>query len=165
MSEYEKLAIIVSFISGCISIAAVIFAFLRWKASHQSAQVASANMYISINDFVGTNAKLFGPLTPYGSEPDEGAIKLRLFLLMRLNRFKFASGSKERKEHVLFRKRTMGSSLREFRELLIKRGASDQDAEKIVRIFASIKKEEPNLNRKFWKTFFACFDWTIPNAP
>jgi hypothetical protein len=120
-------------------------------------------MYKSINELIEKQRSL-RPLTPYGSEADEEAVELRVFLLMRLNRFKFSTGRKDKKEHILFRKRTMGMSLKEFRRLLIERGASDKYADKAVHVFSTIKNNEPYLNDKFWKTFFADFDWTIPNT-
>ena len=147
-----------------LSVVAAIVAALSWRAAHQSSQFAAVGTYAAINKDFLEHIDVLNPLTPYppvgrDHTPLEKEALIRVSLLGTLSRFRFAANRQEKRLHVEFRECVMGSSLAEFRQLILKRGGSSDLAALAPRVLREIHDREPYFGRRFWRTYFGGFDW------
>lgn len=150
-----------------LALVALGVAILSWRAKRHASLVASSQAYSDSNRFILDNWDILGPLTPYKSESKREMV-VRVALLSRLNRFRYAVSRRDIRRHINYRHEVMGQSLQEFVEKVERRCAEGIDSheglpELAGEVLKAIYENEPYLQPSFWDHYFNSSSWSWGN--
>lgn len=151
-----KIEIAPDTISLIVSILAATVAYLAYRQSQQAIGIQTFMRYFESNNFQLDNWKTVSILTPLGKSTSRQEAVIRVYLLHRINRFKWENDRRQRKAHKIYARTVLGSNLEEFQVILIRQGGNKRFAQTSAKVLSGIRFKDPyfSTDHKFWNEYF-----------